>query len=1049
MLLKVQREVDRCKRVMRERVQPHIHRTLSTCQVSAVAYPGEPVDPASFIQQAEHGEIRFEPLEVGQPWGTSWGTTWMKVTGQLPQAATPGLALELLLKLGWLDWPVGGHIEALVYRPDGTVIKAAHPRNYWVPLVSSAGQPDRAIDAEGGFTLYVEAAYNPNVPSFTVTELGNEPTGKADERYDFESVDVAEYDQAVHEYWVDLDVVSGAVEHMDVKTPRYWKLAKAMQRSINVFDGANRETVAATLPEARKALQGVLAQPADASALKLSAMGHAHIDSAWLWPVRETRRKVGRTVANVLTLLDQDPDFIYVMSSAQQYEWLQNRNPDLFNRVKEYVKEGRFIPVGGMWVESDGMVPSGESLIRQLSFGHRYFQNQFGVETHGVWLPDSFGYSGSWPQIARRSGCTWFLTQKLSWNDTTRLPHHSFLWEGIDGSRIFTHFPPADKYDSEMSSRDLMYAQENFKDKDISDHGILLFGYGDGGGGPTREMTMRAQRVRNLEGLPKVTYATPDKFFETAYTDMRMQAGQEMPVWKGELYLELHRKTLTSQQDMKRGCRQEESWLRTAEYCCALAALANSEYEYPRQELDQIWKTLLLNQFHDILPGSGIAWIYRVAREQYRRDIARLETLVEQAAKAVEVVLPDMPIAHEASIAQFSTVETENGKKGDRAWCLVEQLDNSSDMTQPVNLERQTDGSISLSNGLISAVINTVGGVSSLIDEQSGRELVARCHQLGTYQVLKDEPGVFDAWDVERDALLCATDLNDGHIERAYISQDGWAQVVSEVTYRESDIRTTISLKPGARQLDFRADVKWKVPEKLLKVVFPLALLANQAQYECQYGLVERPITKNTEGDEAQFESCTHRFVRISESGFGVGVVNASTYGSDVSPLYTQTPGHADGTLLRLSLLAAPTAPDPRADIGFHSFEWAVVPGENVQTTLSAACRINAPVVKEFPQVEPLVSFQQIVGTPVIDWIKLADDGSGDVIVRIYEAAGARAQAQLQLSDLIASRQVRETNLLEQDECYEDEPLALSQSGPGQGAQITLQPFQIATLRLS
>lgn len=1051
MLLKVQREIDRCRRVMRERVKPHILTPVADCRVAAVCNPGEPVPPRAFIQKAEAGWIAFETLPAGQPWGTSWGTTWMKVAGRIPEGIPAGAPLELDFDLGWLDWPVGGHIEGMVYRPDGTAVKAIHPQNHWVPLRSEDGRTDRAVGASGDFTLYVEAAYNPNVPSFTPTQLGEGPTGRADQRFDFHSVKLCAYHQDIHRYWISLDVVSGAVDALDPGQPRLWKLAKAMQRSLNIYDGADQGTIQRTLPQAMQALEGVMSAPADHSALRLSAMGHAHIDSAWLWPVRETKRKVGRTVANVLALLDHDPDFIYVMSSAQHYAWLEERHPDLFDRVKAYVRQGRFVPVGGMWVESDGMLPSGESLIRQISYGSRYFQEKFGIETHGIWLPDSFGYTGSWPQIARRSGCRWFLTQKLSWNDTSRLPHHSFMWEGIDGSRIFTHFPPADKYDSDMSPKDLHYAERNFKDKDLSDQAILLFGYGDGGGGPTREMAMRAKALHDFEGMPRVDYDTPDHFFDTARADMVRQAGSEMPVWKGELYLELHRKTMTSQQEMKRGCRQEESWLRTAEYCCALAQLSVPDYRYPHEELDRIWKTLLLNQFHDILPGSGIAWNYRVARKEYQRDIAALKGLVDSAGQSLHGHCPGLPVKRQVRIPQF----VNPGRPEAPAWspqpASGAQTAGGKDRNDPVVLERGDDGSVILDNGLLRVVITADGGVASVRDYEADREVVPSGRRLGQYEVLKDEPGVFDAWDVERDAFLSATALTGGRIAGCALAKTGAAEVRTEAAYRNSLIKTVITLRPGRRQLDFHAEVDWRVPEKLLKVDFPLAVQADRARYETQYGWVERPVAKNTPRDEAAFENCTHRFVEIKDSGYGVGVVNASTYGSDVGLLDDGTPEGSVGTMLRLTLVAAPTAPDPHADIGWHAFDWSLLPGIDMPGLLDAAAEINAPVIESFPDCRPPVSLETIEGTPVIDWMKMADDKSGDLIVRIYEAAGGRARARLRLHGPLSRASVVETDLLERaGRHYEGEPDALADAaGPGQGAEILLRPFQIATLRLS
>ncbi|KAA8815751.1 alpha-mannosidase [Bifidobacterium callitrichos] len=1032
MLLKVNREIDRCKRVMRERVWPHIHQTLGTCAVGAVKNPGEPEASASFIARAVSGQVEFQPLASGEPWGTSWGTTWMRVEGQLPADLPEGRVIELVFNLGWLEWPVGGHIEALAYRADGTVIKALHPRNHWMPLIKADGTRDRVVNPDGSFVIYVEGAYNPNVPSFTVTELGTRPTGKADERYEFGSIDIAALDQDMFDYWADLDVITGSLENMNDADPRYWKLAKAMQRSINLWD----ERDYATLAPARKALDKVMASPANASAMTLTAMGHSHIDSAWLWPVRETQRKVGRTVSNVLALMDMDPNFTYVMSAAQHFAWLEERHPDLFERVKERIAEGRFIPVGGMWVESDGTMPCGESLIRQISYGKRYFKEKLGVVPNGIWLPDSFGYTGAWPQIAKRSGYSWFLTQKLCWNDTTRLPHHSFMWEGVDGSQIFTHFPPADKYDSDMSAHDMAYVQRNYKDKDLSDRGILLFGFGDGGGGPIREMTMREHRFESFEGMPKVEYGTPDDFFAKAESEMRAEAGAEMPRWKGEFYFELHRKTLTSQQEMKRGCRKTESALRAVEYLGTLASLESADYVFPQAEIDRIWKTLLLNQFHDILPGSAIEWAHRVAREDYERDMKRLHEIAQEAVAALREANPDAERIARARISQLSDVAS---------WTPV-SLESTG---EPVSIERGDDGSVTVSNGLIRAHIAANGTIDSMTDLVAGREMVAKDAALGRYEILKDEPGVFDAWDVERDAFLCATPLEDGVIASVETAADGSALIRTTNRYRDDVIDTVITLRPGRRQIDFHADVDWKVPEKLLKVDVPMALSATRAQYECQYGLIERPVVKNTEGEEAMFESCSHRFVRIHDSSYGIGVANGSTYGSDVSSLRDDD-GAIAGTMVRLSLVAAPTAPDPRTDIGRHEFDWTVLPCAEVAPLVAAAGEINAMTLEDMPALEPPVSLETGEGTPVIDWIKLADDGSGDVIVRLYEAAGARARATLHVHGPLDGWQVRETNTLEQDESYADEPAGLvGGRQAAEGAALALKPFQLTTLRLS
>lgn len=350
----------------------------------------------------------------------------------------------------------------------------------------------------------------------------------------------------------------------------------------------------------------------------------------------------------------------------------------------------------------------------QIAYGRKYFKEHLGVEPKGVWLPDSFGYTGAWPQIARRAGYEWFLTQKISWNDTTKFPHHSFMWEGIDGSRIFAHFPPADTYAAWCKVQELDYAEKNFQDKDLVDRSLLLFGFGDGGGGPTRNMMEHLHRYENLEGVSKVSIEEPNDFFDKAHQQLAENAGPEMPVWKGELYLELHRGTLTSQQDMKRGCRQEESLLRTVEYLGAAAVLSDPEYVYPREELDRIWKTLLLNQFHDILPGSAIAWVHREAREDYRRDLKRLAEIAQDMCAVLRKANPQADLLAEARISQF-----RNDGASWRANRINEPTGALSVLTQTLD-----NGRVLLANGVLSVTIEADGTISSLLDEEHGRELV-------------------------------------------------------------------------------------------------------------------------------------------------------------------------------------------------------------------------------------------------------------------------------------------------------------------------------------
>ncbi|MBM6695786.1 alpha-mannosidase [Bifidobacterium pullorum subsp. saeculare] len=1041
MRLNVAYEQKRCTRVLRDRVLPYIDTPVGVCAARSMHIPGEPIAPQEFFDRLHRGDVDLVPLHIGDTWGTTWGTTWIEITGQIAEKHRGESPLEIIVDLDWYDgWP-GGHFEGMAYRPDGSVIKAVNPRNRWIPLDGKDmdGKPTgeaSVIDVDGRFTVYLEASCVPLIlgeTAYVKTELGEGPTGMPDDPNTLKRLDVCRFDKQVFDYALDLEVVSEVIDETDAKNPRYWKLGKALQRSLNVYDGRN---TAGTVSAARRELVGVLSMPAVPSALDNAAMGHSHIDSAWLWPKRETRRKVGRTVSNMLALMNRDPEFLYVMSSAQQYAWLQRDFPGLFDRVLERIREGRFIPVGSMWVESDGMLPTGESLIRQITFGKRYFREQLGVDTEGIWLPDSFGYTGAFPQIARRAGLKWFLTQKISWNDTTKFPHHTFEWQGIDGTPIFTHFPPADTYAAEMTARDLNHSEENYQDKDLSDKAILLFGYGDGGGGATREMLGKQRRMHDLEGVSRTGYQAPNDFFEQAEREMREAAGDDMPTWRGELYLELHRKTLTSQQAMKRGCRQEESMLRIVEYLCAMADLLCPEYAYPTDELDGIWKTLLLNQFHDILPGSAISWVHREAREDYRRDIARLREIADEACAALRGAMPDAPVESRAAIVPSATAG---------AWHVSPIVPQGAATVAP-----DADGGFVLDNGLIRAVVDAQGNVVSMTDLDTGREIVPQGMAMGRYELLTDEPYQWDAWDLERDALLTARPFG-GNVHVEPIDRAGVAGVLVMRSNERTSIATEITLSAGRRQLDFAAHVDWHEDEKLLKVDVPMALQARYAQFECQYGCIDRPIQKNNEAEEAQFEVCTHRYVRVSDADLTVGVVNASTYGGDVLPV-RDAEGNGVGTMVRLTLLAAAEFPDPRTDRGEHDFAWSVVPCGDPSAVLDAAYALNAPELCDVPRFEAPISVHAESGHVVIDWIKLADDDSGDLIVRCYEPNGAPARAALSAGTVVASAMVREVSEMEDAPVPEGLRRALVVDGDGEtaldGAVVDLAPFQLATLRI-
>ena len=826
------------------------------------ANEGEPEQSADFLARVRENKVDFLDFMVPGAWGTIWGTTWFEVRGRIDRESVKGRAVELVVDLGWKRHRGPGfQAEGLCYRPDGSVIKAVNPDNCWIPLIDANGVANVELDDAGRFTVYVEAASNPPVEAdlpFAPMNLGERADGRPSD-YVLTTMDVCAFNQNVFDYLMDLETVTSLMRELKDDDPRYWQLAKALQRSLNTYD---ERDIAGTLEPAKEKLAGVLSEPAYSSVIH---------------------------------------------------------------------------------------------------------------------------------------------------------------------------------------------------DKDLSRNAILLYGYSDGGGGPTREMVARIRRDHDLAGAPSIDFGTPDELFDRVRHDIVDEAPDETPVFKGELYLELHRATLTSQQEMKRGCRREENLLRTTEYLCAAASVFNPEYRYPREELDGIWKTLLLNQFHDILPGSAIAWVHRQARADYVRDIARLRDIAAEAGASIASARDDADMRSNAAIVPYTA---KNGDSWIARTAAVGTQDDDANGTDAVADESTIattcdDGRIILDNGLLRAIIAPDGTVRSLIDLDNGHELVPDGSGIGHYELLRDEPYEWDAWDIQRDAFLSAEGIDDSHVERVTETKRGGATVHVSSTADGVSIDACITLRPKSKSLEFRTKVDWRASERFLKVDIPMAIQADRAQYECQYGMVERPIQKNTRSDEAKYESCTHRFVRVADAGYAAAVVNASTYGSDVSPIHRNTAsGPVRGTMIRLSLLSSPLYPDPNTDKGVHEFAWNVVADASMPAVLDEANRLNAAVLPAVPAFDPLAQLNPVDGVMVLDWVKLADDGSGDLILRVYEAVGGEAHARLAVNAALGKATVRECSIMEDARLDAELPAAFADGDPSvartaQGAMLSLHPFQLATLRVS
>ena len=745
-------------------------------------------------------------------------------------------------------------------------------------------------------------------------------------------------------------------------------------------------------------------QKLDTGSHVITAVGHAHIDTAWKWPLREGERKCARSWSTQLELMEANPDYIFACSQPAQYAWIKASYPDLYVRIKEKVASGQWEPIGAMWVEADCNLPSGEALVRQLMHGKRFFLDEFGYETKILWLPDVFGYPGNLPQLIKESGCAYFLTQKLSWNDTNKPTHNTFLWEGIDGSRVFTHFPPADTYNGDFSPQEVEASMRNFKDAPRSNRSLYLFGFGDGGGGPTAEMIESAHTLG-------VDIGHAAEFFERASAE-----AHDLATVRGELYFELHRGTYTTQSRTKRLNRLAQKALREAEMWSVA-----SDHHSP-SELDALWKALLLNQFHDILPGSSIDWVY----EQAERDLSEIAfAALRVAARSFKEIAGD---GYRAAVFNVNSHPRREVIEFGHRLRLVEAPSCGWAVQKELSVrdeERVRVTDRGMENNLLRVRWDDRGLLASVWDKQVEREVLAGPGNL--LQIHNDNPKRWDAWDIDfahRDSVAELTALTEQRIEEPGGLRGA---VAFGREFGRSRITQRMVLDAGSRVLRFESEVDWREVHKLLKVAFPVTVRADDATYEIQFGNLKRPTHMNTTQARAMFEVCAQRWADLGDGRYGVALLNDSKHGYDIH-----------GSTMRLSLLRAPTHPDPTADQGKHSFTYALMPhpgdfrGAGV---IEAAEDLNGPlraVFTELPDGEAESLIAVDTRQVIVEAIKRAED-SDAVIVRLYEAWGRPCRAHV--TTTLPARRVTLCDLLERER--EETSLALD-----------FRPFQIVTLKL-
>jgi len=942
-----------------------IHRRIAPLRAE-ILRSAEPV-PFSAIDRGA-----FTPLRPGTAWGRVFDCAWLRVTGEVPASANDPVVL------------LGIRGEGLVHDAEGTVLDAVSTVFQQADLPHAGGKYRVVRGADtttGSVELYADVAYN----GFILYEVG---------RAVYHGAWLAERDETAHALYYDyltLLVLADATDEASLRTEVFSALRRA-------YAHARR----GELPQARAVLAPLLARPSG-SAFTYTAIGHGHLDMAWLWPLRETHRKAARTYARQLRNLAEEPEYLYGTSQPQQLAWIKRDHPELFDRIKEAVAAGRMELQGAFWIEPDTNLPSGESLIRQALFGRRFYEREFGIERERLrvcWLPDTFGYSGNLPQILRGTGMSWFQTIKLAWNKVNDFPFRTFHWEGIDGSRVLVHMPPEGDYNSRGAADGLLKGIRQYPERDLGT-ALLVFGAGDGGGGPGEVHLELQRRERSLQGLPHVVPGTADAFFRTLEQ-------REIPhVHRGELYLETHQGTYTTAGHTKRFNRRCERLLHDAE---ALAVISRTDC---RGRLEPLWEAILLNQFHDIIPGSSIARVNREARETYERVAGELEAAAGGMADS-------LPRGGPSALNLTSLPRREHIRVGGR-WQLAQVAPYAAaTLSEPLPSTGLVASGDRLANDLLSLRFGEDGSIVSCRDADGVEHAGDGLNRL----VLHEDPYLFpfNAWDIDPRYL----DKQPAVLTPVQVDSmvDG-PKAVRRTRYRgpRVEVVQTVVVEVGSPLVTCHTRVHWRQKHRMLRAEFRPSHYGDTVRCEIQFGHIERATTESTEVERAQFEVCAHRWIAVGDERAGFALVNDGKYGH-----------RAKSGLLSLNLLRAPTFPDKGIDRGDHEFTYGFLPlpADDLQPAIHAGHRLNNPL-----RVSDAAPFPSVVASAdpgvLIDTLKPAEDGDG-VVLRLYEALGRATTTSV--STTIPHERAVETDMLESD----PRPVDLS--------ELAFTPFQIRTIVL-
>ena len=955
----------------------------------------------------------FTPCEKGTEWHEESLYCWFRGTYEVPEELA-GKELHIFPKIlgyeGFL-WVNG--------KPYGNFaskeVIGSHGNHYCDLLVKSA-KANEKIDIA---LEYYSHHHVIGVDAFEDV--------KKDYLIKYGDVDICVKDELMCNFYYDLRIANQMAKFLpkdDFKKADVIRTMLEIHRMVDYdIDLADPEEWRASVEEADKLIQELLKDKNAPHAGYAGFIGHSHMDTAWLWHVDETKKKCARTYANQLSLMDQYPDYTFVQSSALHTAWMERYYPEIFEGIKQRVAEGRYEPNGGVWVECDCNIPSGEYMVRQFLWGQRYTQSRFGYKSDAFWLPDTFGYSASLPQIMKGCGIDYFLTTKLSWNDTNQFPHDTFYWEGIDNTKVFVHTNRTHVWPDPRTLLACVTdsSKDGVKDKNVTNKRLISYGAGDGGGGPEFEMIEVANRLKDVEGLPRTEHTTVSKFMKS------LEAESFRPsVYNGELYLELHRGTLTNQHQIKRNNRKAEFALRDLEYFTVLDAVDRNA-PISAEKIDPLTESLLMNQFHDILPGTCITRAHKESLEQ-------TTALIEEAKKQTYALAeknPDDQFVTAHNTLSFDREDViylplENVIVKDvKLQQLTEDIDGNTrlavagvtlpafgskalqveagsceEMESPFNLQGSA-----LDTPFYHVEFDERGYISSLVDIQTGRELKGEGYNLNTFMVAEDVPAAWDNWDVDADIAEKWRDCAK-LIDRKVVS-NGAVELRIRSTYKLTKRSTLIQdmvFYSTDKKIAFFTKMDWQDDHRFLKAAFNTTVKCKAAKSEIQFGYIERAVHRNTIIEKAKFEVSNHKYTDLSEPGYGAALLNDCKYGISV-----------EGSDMWLSLHKGGNRPDYEGDKGIHYCSYAFLPhntGFSADAVVKPAYAFNVePVIVKGNAARD--SFLKVnVPNVIVEAVKPMEGANG-YVVRLYEAEGTWAKANLSLKEKGA--EVVLTNLLEEE----------------------------------